>query len=425
MSNLVATPALVAAAAENLAGIRTALGDAAAAAATPTTSLVTAAADEISVAVSQLFGSYGQQFQAVSAQASAFHAEFVSLLNSGAAAYVAAEAANATPLNSAVQGLLGAVSAPSNSSLGLSATSATAAPTAVGGAYQQLFANTQANLQLISQSWSAKPAPFLNQFIANQKSYAEMTGMALRSAAQSFGAGLAALPAAYPTAFQDFAAGNFGAGLQALGKGYLNLVFTGFNYSNVPVVTLDGALGDLLPLSVIPGEIAQNMTNVLKTVTDTSITTVISLLNPSFTTGMPLTLALDALGAPIVTAQAALQSATTVMSALQAGDAAGAFGALIDAPAVITNGFLNGEATITLDLPTSLSPIAGTQSLSAAIPVGGILAPPKPVVATATVRIFPLPPVTQQIPLGGTQFGGLIPGLMGASAELAKVITPL
>ncbi len=114
MSFLVATPELVTAAADNLAGIRTALGSAAAAAAGPTTGVVAAASDEVSAAISQLFGSYGQQFQALNRQATAFHAEFVSLLNGGAAAYVAAEAASASPL----QSVLDAVNAPTQTLLG-------------------------------------------------------------------------------------------------------------------------------------------------------------------------------------------------------------------------------------------------------------------------------------------------------------------
>ncbi|WP_156452675.1 PE family protein, partial [Mycobacterium gordonae] len=114
MSYLVATPDLVTAAADNLSGIRTALGAAASAAAGPTTGLAVAAGDEISAAISQLFGSYGEQFQALNRQATAFHAEFVSLLNGGAAAYAAAEAANSSPL----QAVLDAVNAPTQTLLG-------------------------------------------------------------------------------------------------------------------------------------------------------------------------------------------------------------------------------------------------------------------------------------------------------------------
>ncbi|OBJ60605.1 PE family protein [Mycobacterium sp. 1423905.2] len=459
MSYLTTAPESLTAAAGNLAGIRSLLGDAAAAASGPTTSVVAAAADDISAAVSQFFGSYGHEFQTLNAQASAFHEEFVRLLNGSANAYLTTEIANAEQnllqaINAPAQALLAqaaigadfigartaslragvanAVSARSGAAsllarrvaADLALRSPVASPLPVGGAYQNLIANTEANLSLINQTWAANPAPFLNQFIANQQAYAQTIGAALHSAGQDFGAGLAALPAAYQAAFQALAAGDIGAAVQALGKGYLNLAFTGFDYSNVPTVTLEGALGNLLPVASIPGAISQNMTNVIQLITDTSITTNISLINPSFTTGLPLTLALDALGAPILTGQAALQSGATFFTALQAGNAAGAFGALIDAPAAIANGFLNGQGAITLELPASLSPVTGTQSLTAAIPIGGLLAPARPGVATAVVHLIG-PPITQQIPLGGTQFGGLFPGLLNASGQLAAVINPV
>jgi hypothetical protein len=95
MSFVIAAPEAVTEAAGNLAGIGSTLGDATAAAAAPTTGVAAAAADEVSIALSEIFGTYGQQFQALSAQASAFHNEFVSLLSGGAAAYLSAEAANA------------------------------------------------------------------------------------------------------------------------------------------------------------------------------------------------------------------------------------------------------------------------------------------------------------------------------------------
>ena len=95
MSFVIAAPEVVTAVAGNLAGIGSTLGEATAAAAAPTTGVAAAAADEVSIALSEIFGTYGQQFQALSAQASAFHNEFVSLLNGGAAAYLSAEAANA------------------------------------------------------------------------------------------------------------------------------------------------------------------------------------------------------------------------------------------------------------------------------------------------------------------------------------------
>src|SRR5262245_34536847 len=94
MSYVITVPEAVQGAAQDLAGIRASLTEAAATAG-PTTGIASAASDEVSRVIASLFGSAGQQFQALNAQAQAFHAEFESLLNAGAAAYVGAEAANA------------------------------------------------------------------------------------------------------------------------------------------------------------------------------------------------------------------------------------------------------------------------------------------------------------------------------------------
>ena len=95
MSYVIAAPDLVQSAAQNLAGIRASLSEAAAAVAGPTTGVVPAAADEVSAAISALFGNFGQDFQLLSAQAQAFHAQFVGLMNAGAGAYLNTEIANA------------------------------------------------------------------------------------------------------------------------------------------------------------------------------------------------------------------------------------------------------------------------------------------------------------------------------------------
>ena len=51
-------------------------------------------------------------FQALSAQAAAFHAEFVQALTARAGAYAAAEAANASPLQTVEQDMLGVIMRP-------------------------------------------------------------------------------------------------------------------------------------------------------------------------------------------------------------------------------------------------------------------------------------------------------------------------
>jgi hypothetical protein len=73
-----------------------------------------AAEDEVSATIDRVFGSHAQAYQALSAQASAFHQQFVQALSSGARSYASAEAANASPL----QGLLDAINAPIQALLG-------------------------------------------------------------------------------------------------------------------------------------------------------------------------------------------------------------------------------------------------------------------------------------------------------------------
>ncbi len=104
MSYVITVPDVVQGAAQDLAGIRASLTEAAATAG-PTTGIAASAGDEVSIAIASLFGTAGRQFQALNAQAQAFHAEFESLLSAGAAAYVGAEAANAGQvLSNAVAG---------------------------------------------------------------------------------------------------------------------------------------------------------------------------------------------------------------------------------------------------------------------------------------------------------------------------------
>src|SRR5690349_17628361 len=136
MSFVSAAPELVTAAAGDLAGIRSALSEATAAAAAPTTGVLAAGADEVSVAISQLFGAYGQEFQALSAEASAFHDQFVGLMSSGACAYLNTEVA------SAQQVLLGAVNAPGGAAAASVSDSLNSFGATVAAPYQALVSNT-------------------------------------------------------------------------------------------------------------------------------------------------------------------------------------------------------------------------------------------------------------------------------------------
>lgn len=110
---LIATPEAIAAASADLSGIGEAVRQAGASAATATTSIAPAGADEVSAAITRLFGEYAADFQALSARTAAFHTGFVQNLLQSASAFANAEAANTPGLQTFKQNLLGVINAPS------------------------------------------------------------------------------------------------------------------------------------------------------------------------------------------------------------------------------------------------------------------------------------------------------------------------
>ena len=118
MSFVIAEPEIMTSAATDLANLRSTISSANAAAAAPTTGVLAAAEDEVSAAIAAVFSAHGQGFQALGAQAAAFHDQFVQALTAGAGSYVSAEAANvaafmANPATTIEQELLGLINAPS------------------------------------------------------------------------------------------------------------------------------------------------------------------------------------------------------------------------------------------------------------------------------------------------------------------------
>ncbi|MGE4363815.1 MAG: PE family protein, partial [Mycolicibacterium sp.] len=98
MTSVAVVPEALAAAVSDLAGIGSAVSSARAAASPATTAIAAAGADEVSAAVSAVFSEFARDYQAAGAAAAVFHQRFVDALSSGAGAYAAAEAANASPL---------------------------------------------------------------------------------------------------------------------------------------------------------------------------------------------------------------------------------------------------------------------------------------------------------------------------------------
>ncbi|ORW31016.1 PE family protein [Mycobacterium palustre] len=249
--------------------------------------------------------------------------------------------------------------------------------TGIAGPYQALVYNTWNNLQSLVGGWLADPFPFLRQFVANQMVYGQTIATALQT-------------------------------------------------------------GDFQPVSAIPGHMAQNFFNVVHTLTDTSVTPslVVNSLTPLSSTldnavGLPLVFGASLLGPPAATLEAAGYSASTFAAAIQAGDGAAAFAALVDAPAVIANGFLNGQATFpyALNLSSLTGPVVGNildLSVVANFPLDGILHAPGYYPVTATLTVLGetvLPPTDVSIGAGTTPFSGLLPFLVNyAPQQLAQAI---
>jgi hypothetical protein len=350
-----------------------------------------------------------------------------------------------------------------------------------------VLANLPANIQAAIQGLLAfDPAALIQQFIAHQMTYAQIIATSLQNAAHDFVVGLEELPAAFQSAVQALLAGNVGGAVGHIAQGFLGLFVSGVDITTTgdpfiaPGITISvtpmGTLGDLLPILTIPGmmaqnftnllppgsipaQIAQNFTNVIKTLTNTSISVnaLISLASFNATAtanvGLPVALLIDAVGAPVNVLDAASASASQLVGQLQTGNLGGAIDTLIDAPAVVTNAFLNGETTLPLSFPIpsftetfpggalaggTLSFTNGSATLD--LPLDGILVPQTPITgafngtasgsglsfslsnlaAAALNAVLPL-----NVDVGGTPISGLATGLLVfAPEQLALAITP-
>lgn len=379
MSFVIAAPELVEGAAQDLAGIRSLLADATATVSGPTTGIAAAARDEVSVAIASVFGNFGEKFQALSAQAQAFHTDFVNLMNTSAGAYVSAEVSNAQ------QALLSGVNI--GRSLG-APTGAAAAPAAmiedvnafgaaVAAPYQALVETSAANTQTL---WGA-------------------TGQTLGDLGTGVVTNLELLVT------------NPAAGLNNLGAAWQSISLIG-NPSNPNFVNLvqNGGNGYLTGFAQ---EVVQHTTGVQTTATPgngeefpgqyvhiNSIHYQIwaGLNGSGFEQGAvlpatavqvlgslaasPLSGALMGLAGPVVSPGVALINETgTIVGDLTGGNPAGAFAQVLDTPATVTNAFLNG-ATLNLDpLIPYINPFvsagdSGGQNLTALnIAFGGLLSP--------------------------------------------------
>lgn len=251
--------------------------------------------------------------------------------------------------------------------------------------FPAILAYLPANIQAFVQAVLAfNPVPYVQEFIAHQMAYAQIIVTSLQNAAHDLGAGLAALPAAFQSAFPALQMGDITGAVTDVAQGFVNLFANGVDVTTIgnisvppgitATVTPGGAVGDLLPIRTIPGmmaqdftnllssgsipaQISQNFTNVINTL-DTSLTEQVLLtikllpLPPStnfsvnVTAGSPVALASEALGAPYNAGGAASAVASQFVGQWQTGDFGGARGTVIQAPAVVTNALLHGQSML-------------------------------------------------------------------------------
>ncbi|MBW0013287.1 PE family protein [Mycobacterium sp.] len=203
----------------------------------------------------------------------------------------------------------------------------------------------------------------------------------------------------------------------------------------LPILTIPGMeaqeFTNLLPGGSIAQQIAQNFTNVVNKATDTTISlsgilgiginwgsgflpaippAITGTLGLNANFGLPVALGLDAAGGPVNAWYAFNASTQAFNNAALSGHYGQAATAFIQAPANITNAFLNGRSTIPFTSDIDGIPITLN------FPADGILVGTTP--ATLTLDNI------LTIPIGGTPISGLVPGLYYASQQLANAITP-
>ncbi|EPQ46549.1 PE family protein [Mycobacterium sp. 012931] len=128
MTYVITQPDILTTAAADIADIRSAIGMANAAAASPTTAMMAAAGDEVSQLIAKLFSAYGQECQAVITDAAVFHDHFAATLAAAGSVYTQAEAAGAatlsqalTTLSSPIRALLGGTAASTSGAMAAAA----------------------------------------------------------------------------------------------------------------------------------------------------------------------------------------------------------------------------------------------------------------------------------------------------------------
>jgi hypothetical protein len=195
----------------------------------------------------------------------------------------------------------------------------TASPATV---YQDLFTNTFTNLEALGTAYAANPFPVLSAVIANQQGYADKLSTAIQG-----------IPATFQNWYEN------GSRESAPGKTLLANIQTaiaagdfGAAYDNFNKVMLFGLQNTILPivnvLLAIPPQMAQNLADGVAAVSSAG-----TLVYGAF----------QSVFAPV--SGAAFEASRVndaISAAVSSGDIEGAFTALVNAPGLVANAFLNG-----------------------------------------------------------------------------------
>ena len=188
--------------------------------------------------------------------------------------------------------------------------------------WSSVLSQAVANIQEIGTEIQADPLPVLSEVVANQLAFGETISSNLSDLASGLNTLFTdQLPDQLQTLFAGIDAGDISVSVNNFTEGLL-------------IDLLPGA-GSLVNISEIPGEIAQNLANVLSN--DLSNVALTGLLSP--------------VAALLGTTQAFADSTQSIVDAFDAGQTDAAFTDLLNIPAVLTGAFLNGyDATDTLGI---------------------------------------------------------------------------
>jgi hypothetical protein len=294
VSFVITVPELMQGAAREMAGIGSSVADATASASGPTSGIAAAAQDEVSAAIAALFGTFGRQFQAVSAQAHAFNTQFAHSLSASAAAY-ATQDLNAFGANAA----------------GLAATGPAPASNTLTDARLVFAASRQSLTSLVGGISTG-----LHTLFANPATFFNNLGTAFQSVA------LIGAPDSVTAAVAPHTLGGV-------------------------TMALGGLLGDT-PVDDVHLQVWQGLTGLGDFATDSSLETALVKGIANFAAS-PLSGVLIGFAGPLVSPGVQLfNSAGTIFADLTGGNPAAALTALVNTPGDVVNAFFNG-ATLNLD----------------------------------------------------------------------------